>query len=186
MKFMITESFLKELVKHRALDKKMIASLAAEFIAQTDSTELAKYLLTKEVAVALLAERLQKDPVAEFRRLKEITPEEDARPRRRGRPAKSDKQAQPRRRGRPPKSNGVSAKTATGRRKKRLSADKSDKLKDEIREFLKANPGSSRLQILNSVKIPTTAIYNRLMVALKETNEIVSKGEKRNAVYYLK
>ena len=157
-------------------DSKLARALAWQFLATVDKEAMAGYLLSGDVALELLTERLRTDPSRTVRELARIANGEPARPKR-GRP-----------RGRPSqRSEAAAAKTKrVKRRRKRLSAAQAERLRTQVQTFLEQNPWSSRKQLADAVAFPSEGLYNRIMGELKKAGTVVQKGEKSKAAYAVK
>ncbi|MFH1148918.1 MAG: hypothetical protein V1748_00430 [Actinomycetota bacterium] len=125
--------------------------------------------MTSESVLELLVARLQEDLAGTMAKV-------SAMPDRKGPAPRGRRKAKTR--------NGAKVTSKSrGRKRTRVGAKKIDKLKEQVRAFLKANPGSGRKEICTGVKLPSASIYLRLMKELKDAK---AKGEKRLTVYSLR
>ena len=176
MDFMISGEFTKYLLTVAKKDKTMTHAIALQLVHTVSPEILYSYLLTPQVAESLLADRLQKNPEKTLRELEGLA--------KNGRGTKS----------RRPSKNGrkvtLTAKVPRGvkrrNKRQRLSLDRIEEFKTQVLKFLSANRWATRKQIGTVVAIPTQAIYTRIMSELRQSKQIVSKGEKSKTVYSLK
>lgn len=194
MQFTITGDFAKALLSSAKKDRNLARSLAQQFCRTIDLQTIGAYLITPEVAMNLLMERLTKDPegtVTELQRMESgVRPAKQtgARGRRPGRPAMNKI---PGRRGRPAGSKNVrlatSPKAPRGKgRRLRLNRTEVELLKATVQQYLNQHPWSTRMQIVRAANLPTQAIYNRVMGELRKQGKVVAQGQKAKAVYALK
>ena len=178
MQLNITGDFIQKVLETSPKDSDLPTQLAGQLLASIDQTAMAAYLLTKEAAVTLLAERLKCDPVGTVEALQELPArEEDApEPARRGR-KQAATVAKPRERKPRAKANG---------KRQRLTAEQAADLKDQVRVFLKANGWSTRKELTAAVALNTQAIYRRIMGELQKEGTVVAQGTKATAVYGVK
>jgi hypothetical protein len=180
MQFTLTDSLLNQLIKLKTFDKSLSTALAADLLDLKEPLSMAQFLLTREVALELLAGKLMEAPARTLRTL-EAMPDRTAGPPRR-RPGKQSRRAK---RTKAPRSRVTRAKAKQSSNKRiRLTPGQTEKLKERIQAFLRANPGSSRKEILRAAKIPTEAVYNRVMGELREAGVVTVKGERRFARYF--
>ena len=178
MQLTITGDFVKQLLEASPKNSDLPAQLAGQLLASIDQSAMAAYLLTKEAAVSLLAERLQTDAAGTIKALQ-------------GLPSREDEAPKPARRGRKKAATAVKPRASKPRAKgkgkrQRLSAEQAEDLKGQVRAFLKANGWSSRRELSAAVKLDTPAKYRRIMGELQEEGVVVVKGEKALAVYGVK
>lgn len=165
MELTITGDLAKQILTASKKDGRLAEALARQYLSAIDPGAMAAFLLTHDVAMALLAERLRKDPVSTIRAL----------------------QGLPGRRGRAPVS-GTRRKAgrAGGRRRKRLTAGEVAQLKAQVKTFLARMGWATRKQLTGAVALETQAIYRRIMGELQQAGDVVSRGEKSKAEYALK
>lgn len=163
MELTITGEFVKQVLAASKKDTRLANTLARRYLATIDPSAMASYLLTQDVAVALLADRLRKDPVSTIRALQKM-PAAGARPAR-GRAAPGARPGKPKRR--------------------RLTAAQSEELKSQVKAFLAKHPWATRKQLTRVVPLTTQAVYRRIMHELQAAGEIVCKGKKSKAIYAL-
>ena len=182
MQLNITGDFVKQLLEASPKNSDLPVQLAGQLLASIDQNAMAAYLLTKEAAVSLLAERLQTDAAGTIKALQGLPGREDEAPKpvRRGR-KKTATAAKPQ----APKGKAKGKGKGKGKRQ-RLTAAQAEDLKGQVRAFLKANGWSSRRELSAAVKLDTQAKYRRIMGELQEEGVVVAKGEKALAVYGLK
>jgi hypothetical protein len=168
MELMIKGDFAKQLLAQAKSDRGLAEALARQYVASVDPAALRVYLLTPQVALALLAERLRKHPeqtIVDLQKLPEGKPGARA----------------------PGKTRATKAVKAPRRRKRqRLSTARIEQIKDHVRKFLGSHPWSNRKRIATTASIPTPAIYNRIITELKQAGLIIAKGQKAKTVYALK
>lgn len=182
MHLTLSDFLIKALVAQGKLDKRLATALASDLLDQKEPVYLATFLLDRDAAMELLAKRLLEAPEQVLRAVEAMPVREAAPPpKRRGRRPGRKKAA--RRLGRPKK---VQAKKAAKPKRRRMIPARTKKLKDKICAFLKANPGSSRSEIIKAARVPGEAIYNRVMGELREAKEVKVKGDRRMARYSLK
>jgi hypothetical protein len=195
MELTLTTDLLKELVAQGTFNEKFATTIAHAILEAKDPVALARYILSHEVAIGLLTERLVSDPEGTVQELaalpdRNVFVHSSPNGKRRGRPPKGATvtKAVGRPRGRPRKNGFAVAEvddSAMGKRV-RLDDKQLSKMKERIREYLKDHPESCKKDIIKAAKVPTAAIYNRLMAELKEAKELAVKGDKRSAVYSLR
>jgi hypothetical protein len=147
-------------------DGKLAQTLAEQFLRTIDPAAIADYLLSADVAVGLLADRIKKNPEATLREL----------------------QAMPvggRGRARRPVAAVRPAAVKRGKRI-RMTPGQIDKIKGDVRRFLQQKPWSNRKQISKAVAFPSLAAYNRILGELRAASIVQSRGEKSKTVYALK
>lgn len=162
----LADSFLSTVKKG---DSNWAQSLAKQWFNSVELEALSMYLLDSDHAVSLLADRLKKDPQGTLKALDKMPPRQET-TRRRGRPSK----------------NRSPLNTDKGRvikRRKRLTAEELAGFKKQIVSFLNQNPWSSRNQITTAVKIPSAALYNRIISELKSEKALVAKGKRSKTLY---
>jgi hypothetical protein len=172
MDLMLEGEFGKKLVVLLKKDPNLAHALAEQWAVRVDQAALHRYLLDEGVAIGLLTTRLQKAPEETLEGLKALS---------QGRAV-----AKPGRRpaGRPKK------KVAAGAPKKekkrlRFSQEAVEEIKSQIRTFLGRNTWASRKQIQEIAKIPTQALYRRIMSDLRDANEVIQRGQKSKTLYAL-
>ena len=180
MQVNITGDFVKKILEASPKNSDLPAQLAGQLLASIEPTSMAAFLLTKEAAVSLLAERLQSDPTGTVKALQDLPGREDEaeKPARRT-TTKAATAAKPQ--GRKPKAKGK----GKGKRQ-RLSPEQAADLKCQVRAFLKANGWSTRKELTGAVALSTQSIYRRIMGELQAEGVIVAQGTKARAVYGLK
>jgi hypothetical protein len=163
MELTITGEFVKQVLAASKKDTRLANTLARRYLATIDGGAMASYLLTQDVAVALLADRLRKDPVGTVRALQRM-------------PAAGGRAA----RGR------VAPGARAGKAKRRrLNKAQSQELKRQVKAFLAKHPWATRRQLTRVVPLTTQAVYRRIMQELQDAGEVVCKGKKSKAVYAL-
>jgi hypothetical protein len=164
MELTIKGEFAKHFVAQAKKDQSLADALAREYVATVDRLALRKYLLTRDVALGLLADRLRKRPEQTFGELSKLASG--------GPPAQ--------------RSTGHRPVAARKRKRQRLSTARVGQIKDQVRKFLAAHPWSNRKQIAAAGGIPTPAIYNRIMGELRQARLVVARGQKAKTVYAVK
>jgi len=165
MELTITGDLAKQILTASKKDSRLAEALARQYLGAIDPGAMAAFLLTHDVAMALLAERLKQDPVSTIRAL----------------------QGLPERRGRVPRPTARRGTGRTGgRRRRRLTASEVEQLKAQVKTFLARRGWATRKQLTGAVKLETQAIYRRIMGELQQAGEVVSRGEKSKAEYALK
>jgi hypothetical protein len=167
MELTITGDLAKQILSASKKDSRLAEQLASQFLTSIDPHAMAAFLLTREVAVSLLADRLRRNPVATIKSLQKL-------PGRGRRPVGRKKAA------------AAGTPTRGRKRRRRLTAADVEALKGQVRSFLSKNGWSTRKQLNQAVDLGTQAIYRRIMLELQQAGEVVSKGEKSKAVYGLK
>lgn len=152
-------------------DNRVAQALAWQWIQEIDPTALHAYLLSADVAQRLLADRLKQDPEGTLMALGKLPPRTSP-PRRRGRPS-----------GRRP---AAAKKNGRGAKRPRYGAEKITKIKEQIHNYLTKNPWSNRKSISQAVRIPSQALYHRIMTEMRDGGLIASKGQKSKTVYAAK
>ena len=166
MELTITGDLAKQILTASKKDGRLAEALARQYLGAIDPGAMAAFLLTHDVAMALLAERLKKDPVSTIRAL----------------------QGLPERHGRAPRSatRRKAGRTTGGRRRKRLTSGEVEQLKAQVKTFLARRGWATRKQLTGAVALETQAIYRRIMGELQQAGDVVSRGEKSKAEYALK
>ncbi len=184
MDLTLSGEFAKHILSLTKKDSKLAHALAHQFLNSIEPAALAEFLFTTEVAIDLLAERIKNNPEAALRELQDL-PLGIPVSRRGRRPGKLLSRL-----GRKPaagKGKGSAIKIGKKRRKRqRLTPEKVEQLKNQVRFFLNRKPESTRKQIINAVPFPSVANYNRIIAEMKEAGAISSQGEKSKTVYRLK
>jgi hypothetical protein len=157
-------------------DTRVAQALAWQWIQEIDPTSLHAYLLSADVAQRLLADRLKQDPEGTLMALGKLPPRTTP-PRRRGRPP-----------GRRPAGTKKTAakKNGKGTKRPRYGAEKISSIKQQIHQYLAKNPWSNRKSINKAVKIPSQALYHRIMTEMRDGGLISAKGQKSKTVYAAK
>jgi hypothetical protein len=164
MELSLTGDLLAQILSVSKKDTKLPTTLARKYLEVVDPLAIARYLLTKDVAVDLLAQKLRKDPAGTIRALQRMPSTGGARPRR-----PSAKRAAPARAG----------------KRRRLNTAQSEALKKQVVAFLAKHPWATRKQLTAAVPLKTQAVYRRIMHELQDAGKIVGKGQKSKAVYAL-
>ena len=185
MQLNLTPDFVKQVLESSPKSSDLGNQLAAQLLASIDQQAMATYLLTKETAVSLLAQRLQSDPVGTIKVLQDLPERLDApeEPARRGRKKKAAPGA-PKKAKTAAKPQGRKAK-AKGKRQ-RLTEEQAADLKKQVCTFLKENGWSTRKELTSAVDLSTQSIYRRIMDELQEEGVVIAKGTKATAVYGVK
>jgi len=170
MNLVLSGDFARHILAMVRKDGKLAEAMAQQFLGSIDPAALAGYLLTPEVATALLAERIKRSPegtLAELQRQLGHAPVLSADGRRGG--------------------GSVRLRSGRGARRSRhrLSPAEVAQIKDRITRFLAQHPWSSRRQISGAVQFPSLAAYNRIMTELRQEGAVASRGEKAKAAYAL-
>jgi hypothetical protein len=162
MDLTLSGDIAKQIITLTKKDSRLALALARQFLSSIEPLEMARYLLTPEVATNLLAQRIAKNPEQTLRQLQSLTTQPVARPaaRKAGRPAR--------------------------RKRHRLTTDEIQRIKSEVRGFLGRHPWSNRKQIGDAVAFPSLAAYNRIMGELRREHAIQAQGEKSKTVYAVK
>lgn len=165
MDLTLTGELAKHLITMTRKDGKLAEAMAREYLKAVSATEIAAYLLTPDVTLRLLAERLRKNPEQTLRQLQDLAGQQVRRPRgaRAGR-----------------------AKTRGTGKRIRLSQAEVEGLKTKVRSYLGHHPWSNRKQLFGAVTFPSLAVYNRILGELRESGEVRSNGEKSKTVYALR
>jgi hypothetical protein len=161
------QKYFMSLVKR---DAQVARALASQWLEEIEATPMHAYLLSEVTATALLTARFKRDPEGTLAALAQLPPRSSPKPRRGG----------------PKKARRTAAKSAMGRKRPRYTTAQVSKLKDQILRFIGANPGANRKQINNSVKIPSLALYHRLMGELRDEKMITAKGDRSKTTYNLR
>jgi hypothetical protein len=179
MELTLTGNLAKQLLTRTKGDTQLAAALAAEYLAQVDPMDMARYLLTPQAALGLLVERLQTAPESTMRELSVLQDRQRgaARPTRGGRKAKATTKPAPK---------PAAKTTAKPGKRVRLSEKEIDGLKNAVRSLLQRHGWATRKQICDAAELPTMSIYNRVMAELQRSGEVAAKGEKGKRVYGLK
>jgi hypothetical protein len=160
MELMIKGEFANHLIAQAKKDRALALAMAREYVATLDPVALQTYLLSRNVALELLTDRLQKRPEQTFGELSKL----------------AASRAPKRGAGRRP----------TPRKRQRLTAARIEQLKAQVCKFLAAHPWSNRKQIAAAGGIPTPAIYIRIMGELRQAKRVVARGKKAKTVYAMK
>ena len=159
MELMIKGEFAKHLIAQARKDRALAHALAREYVATVDPLALRAYLLSRSVALELLADRLHRHPEQTYGELSKLA----TRAPRRG-------TSEPRR-------------APTPRKRQRLTAARVEQIKAQVCKYLAAHPWSNRKKIAAAGGIPTPAIYIRIMGELREAKRVVARGKKAKTVY---
>ena len=166
----ITGDFVRQILATK--NARLARALAGQFLAAIEPSALAGFLLTRDVALGLLADRLRRDPGGTIRVLIKL-------PGRRGslralRGASSPALPRP-------------GRGAPGRkRRKRMTQAEVADLKGQVKAFLAKHRWATRRQLTQVVDLPTQAIYRRIMEELQNEGHVISRGIKANVTYALK
>ncbi len=163
MDLTLTGDIAKQIITLTKKDRNLALAMARQFLTSVEPLALARYLLTPDVATALLAQRISKNPELTLRQLQGLAANA-------GRP-----RAAARRVGRPAR-----------RKRHRLTPEEIRRIKSEVRGFLGRHPWSNRKQIGDAVSVPSLAAYNRIMAELRREGAIQAQGEKSKTVYAVK
>jgi len=164
MDLTLSGEFAKQIFTMTKKDGKLAEALARQFLASIEPTALARYLLSTDVAAALLADRIREAPEQTYRQLLALS----------GQPAaRVGKVAAPPR----------AARTRGARKRHRLTAQEITRIKQQVRSFLGAHPWSNRRQIGAAVAFPSLAAYNRIMTELRASGEILCQGDRSKTIY---
>jgi len=157
MELMIKGEFAKHLIAQARKDRALAAALAREYVATVDPLALRAYLLSRNVALELLTDRLHRRPEQTFDELSKLASKA------------------PRR--------GADRRAPVSRRRQRLTAARVEQIKAQVCKFLAAHPWSNRKKIAAAAGIPTAAIYVRIMGELRQAKRVVARGKKAKTVY---
>ncbi len=162
MELMIKGEFAKHLIAQARRDRALAHALAREYVATVDPLALQAYLLSRNVALELLADRLHRHPEQTFSELSKLA-------------SRAPKRAasQPRRAPAP-------------RKRQRLTSARIEQIKAQVCKFLAAHPWSNRKKITAAGGIPTPAIYIRVMGELRKGKRVIARGSKAKTVYAIK
>lgn len=180
MQLTLTGSLAKQLADRTKGDRQLAMTLAAELLAQRDPMSVARYLLDRNTALALIADRLQNAPQQTLRELGDLparTPGHTRQKRTRGAAKPAAK---------PARAAGAGHRAAKAGGRLRLSSAQIEALKVAVRGFLARHGWATRKQISEAARLPTPSIYNRVMNELQGTGEVKARGEKAKRVYGLK
>lgn len=181
MDLMLTGEIAKHLFSLTKKDTKLAQALAQQLLDAIDPTAMAKYLLTTDIAKNLLAEKIKTNPEEALRALERLSTSRSGARKGAGRQGsrRGGKVAGTR--------EGSAAGMRRGRRKRqRLTSDQINHIKDQVRSFLRHSPWSTRKQLLNHVDFPSVAAYNRIIAELKDSGDILARGEKSKTIYAVK
>jgi hypothetical protein len=167
MDLTLSGDIAKHIITMTKKDNKLAEAMAREYLKTIPEPAIADYLLTQDVVLSLIADRLHKNPELTLRQLQDLAV---------GKAARAP-------RGRGPIRRAV--KKAAGRKRVRLSGDQVEGLKSKVRSFLGGHPWSNRKQLFAAVRFPSLAVYNRILGELRESRVVQSKGEKSKTVYAL-
>lgn len=178
MELVVNEDFTRKLLAYTKIDDRLAMALAQQILSTSFPAELAYYLLTPDIALRLLTERIQKFPAQTIRDIEKL-PQINSNPR--GRKA-------PPRIGWNRSTVADRSKAVGGKRHKRkhLRSEEVDKIKNKIKSFLAQHPWSNRKDITAAADIPSMAIYNRIISELKDSKTVIAFGEKARTTYALK
>jgi len=192
MELTLSGTFAQKLLSRATNDKGLVRELAKELIVQKDPLAMAHFLLTEEVVVELLVERLKKTPEQTLRQVEQLQPRDGAAPWRRAAKSarrKKNGRKQPGRK-KTAKKRAKTARKAKGtpapKRRRRLSKQQIERLKQRVVEFLREHGWASRKQVIEGAGIPTPSIYSRVMGELREAGKVKAKGDKAKRLYALK
>lgn len=157
------QKYFLSLVKR---DARVARALASQWLEEIETTPMHAYLLSEATATALLTARFKRDPEGTLAALAQLSPRSSPRP--------------------PERTRQTLPKRAMGRKRPRYTTAQVGKLKDQILRFLGANPGANRKQINNAVKIPSLALYHRVMGELRDAKMITAKGDRSKTTYNIR
>jgi len=166
MDLVLTGALAKQIISMAKKDSKLAQTLAEQFLRSVDPAALARYLLSADVAVALLADRIKKNPEATLRELQALPVGGQGRAKRLAAAARPA--------------------AAKGGKRIRMTPGQVEKLKSDVRRFLQQRPWSNRRQLSKAVAFPSLATYNRILGELRAASIVQSKGEKSKTVYALR
>ncbi len=166
MDLTLTGELAQHLITMTRKDGKLAEAMARQYLKAVPTTQIADYLLTPEVALRLLAERLRKNPELTLRQLQALA----------GLGAPRGPRA----------ARGARPTKARAGKRIRLSASEVDSLKGKVRTYLGRNPWSNRKQLFGAVAFPSLAVYNRILGELRESGEVQADGEKSKTRYALR
>lgn len=172
MNLTIKGELAKKLYTLAKKDPALARALATQWLDRIDATRMYEYLLDQKMVVELLTQRLQKAPEKTLAELMELAA---------GKPVKrsrGDKKV--------PRAARVKQPKAAKPQRQRFTAAQVTAAKNAIKAHLAKSPGATRKQLGAVAKIPTQAIYRRIISELKDSGEVVSSGEKSKTVYALK
>ena len=170
MEFLFGGDFVDQLVSKAKKDPELALALAHEVMGMVDPQKLEAYLMAGDVPADLLTSRLMADPAATLAELHAL----------------AERLNPPRKKPRKKPKKVARAKKAPAKkpaRRKRLTREEAEKKKAAIVAFLKKNPWSGRRQIAEVAEVETQAVYARLMSELRETGQVVSRGQKAKTRY---
>jgi hypothetical protein len=174
MDLAITGVLAKQLLSMSKKDPQLAQALALQYLDSIDKVSMARYLLSGEIALKLLVERFALNPEKTVRDLQALPERKPGA--RRGRKPKALEIV---------KAEPVAKRGRRGRRRHRLSADQVEGIKAQVITFLKRQPWSTRKAISKAVDFPSLALYNRIIGELKNSGEVIQKGQKAKALYAL-
>jgi len=174
MDFTVSDDLARQILALTKTDSSLATALAQQLLKTIEPQALHAYLLTPEVALNLLTQRLKKQPERTLEELSRLAQRVGRRATARGDGAR-----------RGPAASAV-RKTRRYRKRQRLSPEELGKMKSEVTSFLARHPWANRKQITEAARIPTQAIYNRIIAELKHAGQVISRGEKSKTVYSIK
>ena len=157
MELMIKGEFAKHLIAQARKDRALADALAREYVATVDPLALQAYLLSRNVALELLTDRLHRRPEQTFGELSRLA-------------SKAPRRSAGRR-------------APVPRKRQRLTAARVEQIKAQVCKFLATHPWSNRKKIAAAGGIPTAAIYVRIMGELRQAKRVVARGKKAKTVY---
>ena len=184
MELTVSGAFIHRVIDLAKKDRAASRDLARDWLDRLKKEQVRDYLLTDDVAEALLTERLHKDPETTLSDLEALAEGKAVRARKApaGKPAVK-----------PAGKKAAAPKTAVkkkakkappkGRKRHRFTAAQNARAKERILAHLEAHPWSNRAALMDVGGIPTDAIYQRLIAELLADGAIVKKGTRSRTVY---
>ena len=192
MDLAIKGDFAKKLFVLCKKDKALARSLAKQWVERIEPNVLFPYLLDQETTLYLLTRMLKKDPrktVDELQSLAEGNASKAIKKGTRRKKATPRKKAvRPGRQKKGPSKGMPRAKakaTPAAKMRRRLTADEVMVAKDKVKSYLRTHTWATRNELIEAANLTTPSIYRRIINELKDSGDIISKGEKSKTVYGL-
>lgn len=168
----------KQVIALSQEDIQLAESFAKQIMDRADRAALVAYLITDNILLNLLAEKIKVDPVKVLKEIQAIPPRTTDTGNERSTQTTKGKM----------KSKATKKKphaSSKSIQRKRLGSESKRLLMSQLLDYLGRSPGSSRKQIRSEVRFTSTSTYNRTMAEAQEQGWVVSKGNKAMTVYFL-
>lgn len=174
MELIFQGALATEILAHAKKNPTLLRGLARQWVDQVDPAEMAALLLSRDKALELLTDRFVKSPEATLNALMEMSTQPSGR-----RVAKNAA-------GWPARRRSSKSKPVTRKHGRQHSRGQIEQMRAAVLDFLSTHPWSSRKEITAAANIPSRGVYIGVLRGLRNSGQIVGRGDRATRVYALK